>query len=325
MKSGNAVVLRGSLTAVHSNAVLAPVVSEAADRRACPRTPSPPSIGGDRAEVAELVTSTALVDVIIPRGGGGLNDASSRMRQCRSSRRAWATATSTSTRADLEKTMPIVINAKCQRPGVCNAIETLLVDVRSPPAASGAARSGSARPGVESLVDGRTRAPRVRTGRGLVARHRGGLGHRVPGDADLGEGGWKPGRGHRSHQSYGTGHSEAIVTEDSAAAYTSSARSTPRRLRECLHPLHRWRRVRPGRRDRRLDTEAACARADRAARADDLQVGGARRRPGARVTAAKRFPLRVGVFGGAFNPPHVGHLILAGEALWQLGAGPASC
>ncbi len=86
------------------------------------------------------------------------------------------------------------------------------------------------------------------------------------------------------------------------------------RVRERLHPLHRRRRVRHGRRDRQLDPEAARPRADRAARADHLQVRGRGHGPGQGVAACGS-----GIFGGAFNPPHIGHLVCAQEARSQLG------
>ena len=75
LKSGNAVVLRGSSSAAHSNAVLASVAAEAATAAGLPDGAMSLVAGGGRAELAELATQTGVVDLIIPRGGEGLKAA----------------------------------------------------------------------------------------------------------------------------------------------------------------------------------------------------------------------------------------------------------
>src|SRR3712207_1150397 len=75
LKSGNAVLLRGSSSAAHSNAVLASVAADAALAAGLPDGALTLVAGGGREELAELATQEGLVDLIIPRGGEGLKKA----------------------------------------------------------------------------------------------------------------------------------------------------------------------------------------------------------------------------------------------------------
>src|ERR1700691_770032 len=75
LKSGNAIVLRGSSSAMHSNAALAQVASEAAVAAGLPEGCVSLIAGGGRDELAELATQTGVVDLIIPRGGERLKAA----------------------------------------------------------------------------------------------------------------------------------------------------------------------------------------------------------------------------------------------------------
>ena len=98
LKSGNAVVLRGSSSAAHSNAVLSAIAARAAESAGVPPGAISNLSGGGRDELAELATQDRDVDLIIPRGGEGLKAAPRRAtRPSRSSTRLPATATSTST------------------------------------------------------------------------------------------------------------------------------------------------------------------------------------------------------------------------------------
>jgi glutamate-5-semialdehyde dehydrogenase len=128
LKSGNAIVLRGSSTAAHSNAALARIATEAAVEEGLPEGCVGLVAGGGRAELAELARQSETVDLIVPRGGEGLKAA------------LQATATVpviyaasgnchvyVDAAADLDQAEAIAVNAKTQRPGVCNAAETLLV------------------------------------------------------------------------------------------------------------------------------------------------------------------------------------------------------
>jgi glutamate-5-semialdehyde dehydrogenase len=128
LKSGNAIVLRGSSSAAHSNAALAAVAGDAATRAGLPEGSLGLIAGGGREELAELATQTGVVDLIIPRGGEGLKAALKGVATvpviyaASGNCHVYVEAT-----ADLDDAEAIVLNAKLQRPGVCNAAETLLV------------------------------------------------------------------------------------------------------------------------------------------------------------------------------------------------------
>jgi glutamate-5-semialdehyde dehydrogenase len=127
LKSGNAIVLRGSSAAVRSNAVLAEVASRAAGGAGLPED-SIAFLQGGREEIAELATQAGVVDLIVPRGGEGLKAS---LKGVATVPVIYAASGNchvyVEASADLDKAEAIVLNAKLQRPGVCNAAETLLV------------------------------------------------------------------------------------------------------------------------------------------------------------------------------------------------------
>ena len=205
--------------------------------------------------------------------------------------------------ADLDKAAAIAVNAKVQRPGVCNAAETLLVhaDVAGEflPRALAELR--------ERGVELRGRRTHALAGGALAdsldRRDRGGLGDRVPRADPGGEGGRFGRGGDRAReplQERALGGDRHRLHE-AARRFTDDGRHRLR-VRERVDALHRRRAVRHGRRDRQLHAEASRARPDRPARALHVQVRGRGRRADPRVGAA----LRIGIFGGAFNPPHLG-------------------
>jgi len=129
IKSGNAVILRGGSEALESNIVLAGVIAEAAEASGLPQGCIQLITDTNREWVQQLMRMNGYVDVIIPRGGAGLIQTVVQ--------NATVPVIETGTGmchayidqyADYEKAIPIVINAKTQNPGVCNALETLLVD-----------------------------------------------------------------------------------------------------------------------------------------------------------------------------------------------------
>jgi glutamate-5-semialdehyde dehydrogenase len=128
LKSGNAVVLRGSSMALQSNAVLASVAITAATEAGLPEGVMALLGGGDREELSELATQTGVVDLIIPRGGEGLKAA---LKGVATVPVIYAASGNNHVfvdrSADLDDALAIVLNAKLQRPGTCNAAEKLLV------------------------------------------------------------------------------------------------------------------------------------------------------------------------------------------------------
>ncbi|MBV8431245.1 MAG: glutamate-5-semialdehyde dehydrogenase [Solirubrobacterales bacterium] len=130
LKSGNAVVLRGSSAAARSNAVLAQIAASAAASAGLPED-AVTFLEGGRDEIAELATQSGLVDLIIPRGGEGLKAS---LKGVATVPVIYAASGNchiyVDESADLEAARAIVMNAKLQRPGVCNAAETVLVHSR---------------------------------------------------------------------------------------------------------------------------------------------------------------------------------------------------
>jgi len=129
IKSGNAIVLRGSSYAERSNGALAAVVREGLAEAGLSEDSVLLLAGGDRDELAELATQEGKVDLLIPRGGEGLKNA---LKDVATVPVIYAAAGNchvyVHAEADLEMARRIAYNAKVQRPGVCNAAETLLVD-----------------------------------------------------------------------------------------------------------------------------------------------------------------------------------------------------
>ncbi|MGH3657287.1 MAG: glutamate-5-semialdehyde dehydrogenase, partial [Micromonosporaceae bacterium] len=128
LKSGNAVLLRGSSSARSCNAVIVEVLREAAEAAGLPADVVQLLPAESRDSVKELMRARGLVDVLIPRGGAGL------IRSVVEESTVPVIETGVGNchvyvdaAADVEKALAIVLNAKTHRPSVCNAAETLLV------------------------------------------------------------------------------------------------------------------------------------------------------------------------------------------------------
>jgi len=131
IKSGNAVILRGGSDALHSNVTIGEVLRKALATTAIPADAVQIINSPHRKDAEELMTMREYIDVLVPRGGADL------IKTTIEKSRIPVIETGTGNchiyveeDADLEKATPIVINAKVQRPGVCNAAEKLLVDSR---------------------------------------------------------------------------------------------------------------------------------------------------------------------------------------------------
>ncbi|MFE0625743.1 glutamate-5-semialdehyde dehydrogenase [Streptomyces sp. NPDC058864] len=128
LKSGNAVLLRGSSSAYHSNSALVTVVRDAVGGAGLPADAVQLVPGESRESVRELMRARGMVDVLIPRGGASL------IKTVVEESIVPVIETGTGNchvyvdaQADLDIAVSVLLNSKAQRPSVCNAAETLLV------------------------------------------------------------------------------------------------------------------------------------------------------------------------------------------------------
>jgi glutamate-5-semialdehyde dehydrogenase len=218
IKSGNAIVLRGSSYAQRSNAALAGIVREALAEAALPEDSVLLLDAGDRDELTELATQEGVVDLLIPRGGEGLKEA---IKAVATVPVMYAAAGNChvyiDADADLEMATRIAVNAKVQRPGVCNSAEKLLLDESIAASFGPTILAALAAEGVELVGDERAR---VAAGEAVV------VGEANAEDWDTEYLGLKMAVAVVDSvddavdhiNAHGTGHSEAIVTESAQAA-----------------------------------------------------------------------------------------------------------
>ena len=129
LKSGNATILRGGSEAVSSNQAIAKCIRQGLEVAELPAQAVQVINTTDRAAVGELITMPEFVDVIVPRGGKGLIERISREARVPVIKHLDGVCHVYIDRdADIEKAMAIAINAKTQRYGTCNTMETLLID-----------------------------------------------------------------------------------------------------------------------------------------------------------------------------------------------------
>jgi glutamate-5-semialdehyde dehydrogenase len=199
IKAGNACILRGSRLAEHTNRALLDVMRDALAASGL-AADAVQSLSSDRDELAAVIADPASADVVIPRGGEQLkhfllqNSRIPVLAAAGGNCHVYVDAS-----ADEAKAIAIAVNAKVQRPGVCNAAETLLVH-RDRAALVPALVEALEAEGVEVLEGEEAWATEF-----LDLK----IALRVVDDLDQA-------LDHIAR--YGTGHSEAIVTEDDAAA-----------------------------------------------------------------------------------------------------------
>ena len=133
-KAGNAIILKGGKEALHSNIAIGKCLHTALVNHQIPTGAIGIVSDPDRKHMAELLTLNELVDLIIPRGGEGLIryvSENSRIPVIQHFKGVCHLYVDKD--ADINKAIEILLNGKVQRPGVCNALETLLVDQQIAP------------------------------------------------------------------------------------------------------------------------------------------------------------------------------------------------
>lgn len=129
LKSGNATILRGGSESIHSNQAIAQCLETGLREAGLPETSVQVIRTTDRAAVGELITMPQFVDVIVPRGGKGLIERISRDARVPVIKHLDGVChVYVDAHADPEKALKVAVNAKTQRYGTCNTMETLLVD-----------------------------------------------------------------------------------------------------------------------------------------------------------------------------------------------------
>lgn len=154
IKSSNAVILRGGSEAINTNLVLAQVMQEGGKRAGLPDDAVQFVQTTDRHAVRELVQLEGLIDLVIPRGGEGLVRTVTELSRVPVIKHYRGVChVYVDEAADLKMALAITLNAKCQRPGVCNAMETLLVHEKVAPSFLPLAIAALAEKGVELRGD----------------------------------------------------------------------------------------------------------------------------------------------------------------------------
>lgn len=215
LKSGNAVLLRGSSSAARSNAALVVAVRSALAGQGLPEDAVQLLPSEDRASVTHLIQARGLVDVVIPRGGAGLIDAVVREATVPTIETGVGNChVYVHSAADLAIAERIVLNSKTRRPSVCNAAETVLIDraiaaTAVPQLVAALQQAGVT---VHGNGDGLVAADEADWAQEYLSMD---IALAVVDDLDAAV---------EHIDRYGTGHTEAIVTTNLAAAQEFTAR-----------------------------------------------------------------------------------------------------
>jgi glutamate-5-semialdehyde dehydrogenase len=217
VKSGNAVVLKGGKEAIHSNSIIADLLTEELSAAGIPAAAVQLIRRTDREATWSLLAQEDYVDVVIPRGGPGLVRATAEHSRVPVIKHYEGVCTTyVDEHADLDRAADIAFNAKVQRPGVCNAMENLVV------------HSAVATPLFDRLV------PRLRDA-GVELRACERAAALIDGAKAATEADWSAEyldlilavrivdsteEAVNFINEYGSGHSDAIVTQDSTSAAT---------------------------------------------------------------------------------------------------------
>jgi glutamate-5-semialdehyde dehydrogenase len=226
LKSGNAVILRGGKEAINSNKALAKVAQEACDQAGVPQRAIQLIESTERALVNHMLKMKGIIDLMIPRGGAELIKlVSENATMPVVTGGIGVCHTYVDKSADLNKAVAIAYNAKVQRPTVCNALDCILVHNQIAPAYLPAIAKEWAKAGVEMHCDKRAMA--ILKANNVILNEVKNL--LVPAtDEDWGKEYLSLKAAIKVVDSldealehiekYGSGHSEAIVTEDHSAA-----------------------------------------------------------------------------------------------------------
>jgi glutamate-5-semialdehyde dehydrogenase len=220
LKSGNAVILRGGKEAINSNAALARVAQEACNQAGVPQGTIQLIESTERTLVNQMLKMKGIIDLMIPRGGAGLIKlVSENAAMPVLTGGIGVCHTYVDKSADLNKAVAIAYNAKVQRPTVCNALDCILVHNQIAQAYLPAIAKEWAKAGVEMHCDERALAilkpiPSLKLvpavdedwGKEYLSLR---AAIKVVNSLD---------EALEHIEKYGSGHSEAIVTEDHSAA-----------------------------------------------------------------------------------------------------------
>ncbi len=215
LKSGNAVILKGGREAIHSNTAIFKSLEKAANKSALPENVINLITSTDRKAVSAMLKLDSYIDLVIPRGGEGLIRAVAEQSRIPVIKHYKGVChTYVDAQADINMAHNIAYNAKVQRPGVCNAMETLLVHSEIAPRFLPVIAHALREAGVEIRGCALTR----RIVKGVKAATKKDwseeyldliLSVKVVGDAD---------EAIDHINTYGSGHSDAIITEDNDTA-----------------------------------------------------------------------------------------------------------